>query len=108
MEKGERKEEEIAGFTLLFNEIWKSKKIFVGHNCLYDILFIYASFVEKLPVDYSNFKKIISEGREFYDTKYLAAQFEKDKKIFSKGTSLEEMQKFFTKESMDEEIVQLA
>ena len=45
VEKAERKEEEIAGFTLLFYEIWKSKKIFVGHNCLYDILFIYASFV---------------------------------------------------------------
>ena len=82
MEKAERKQEEIAGFTLLFYEIWKSKKIFVGHNCLYDILFIYASFVEKLPVDYTNFKNIISENRQFYDTKYLATHFEKDKKLF--------------------------
>lgn len=50
----------------------------------------------------------MSEGREFYDTKYLATQFEKEKKVFTKGTSLDEMQKFFSKEAMDEELLELA
>ena len=85
-----------------------SKKILVGHNCLYDILFIYAAFVEKLPNDYDNFKKIVCDERFFYDTKYLASHVEKEKKIFEKGTSLEEMQKFFLKEGKESEIIKLA
>lgn len=47
------------------------------------MLFLYASFVDELPKDYQNFKKIIcdigmseksSSGKKFYDTKYVASQ----------------------------------
>lgn len=81
---------------MIFQEVWKSNKPIIGHNCLYDLLFLYSSFVEDLPRDYQNFKRIMcdkkegtDEGRKFYDTKYLAGQEEMDEKIFKKGTSLE-------------------
>jgi len=81
----------LLGFSLIFEEIWNSDKILIGHNCLYDLLFIYSAFVDELPKDYQNFKKIISDrvNRKFFDTKYLAGQVDISGKIFKKGTSLE-------------------
>ena len=77
------------GFTLIFEEIWTSGKTLVGHNCLYDLLYIYSSFADNLPTEYQNFKKIVADdGRKFYDTKYIATMLEKEKKIFPKSTTL--------------------
>lgn len=41
-----RQRERILGFTVIFEEIWRSNKALVGHNCLYDLLFLYSSFVD--------------------------------------------------------------
>lgn len=69
----------------------------VGHNCLYDILYLYSSFVDELPRDYQNFKKIICQkdcNRRFYDTKFIANKgFMGD--MEKKGTSLEEIYKIY-------------
>lgn len=80
--------ESIAGFTLIFEEIWNSGKPLIGHNSLYDVLFLYSSFVDNLPSDYLNFKKALAEGRRFYDTKYIATRLEEKNRVFTKGTSL--------------------
>ena len=97
------KMETLIGFTLLFEEIWNSGKTFIGHNCLYDILFIYEAFVDHLPTDYQNFKRVVADGkRRFFDTKYLATRLEEQSKVFSKGTSLEEIYNFYSQAAMEE------
>ena len=52
------------------------------------MLFIYEAFIDNLPTEYQNFKKIVADGRKFYDTKYIASRIEENGKIFPKGTSL--------------------
>lgn len=90
--------ENLIGFTLLFEEIWNSGKTFIGHNCLYDILFIYEAFIDHLPTDYQNFKTVVTDGkRKFFDTKYIACRLEENEKVFPKGTSLEEIYHFYSK-----------
>ena len=64
----------MIGFTLIFDEIWSSNKKFIGHNCLYDMLFMYDAFVNNLPAEYANFKKSIADNGQFYDTKFMISQ----------------------------------
>jgi poly(A)-specific ribonuclease len=51
----------LYGFTLLFEKIWNSGKTLVGHNCFFDILFLYDAFIGALPYDYQLFKKAVTE-----------------------------------------------
>jgi target of EGR1 protein 1 len=45
----------------------------IFHNGLFDLLYIYQSFVADLPEDYFEFKKVIKKGFPYlYDTKYLS------------------------------------
>lgn len=71
----EEKKLETFGFALLFKKIWKAQKTFVGHNCFLDLLYLHQCFLEPLPENYFDFKKIIkNSGNKFYDTKYIALQ----------------------------------
>ena len=48
----------------------------IGHNCLLDLLYVYANFVENLPENYFDFKTILTQkGRSFYDTKYIGLKY---------------------------------
>lgn len=37
------------GFTLVIEAIIKAKKPVVGHNCMYDWLYLYNQFIARLP-----------------------------------------------------------
>jgi poly(A)-specific ribonuclease len=62
-EEEEQQKEKLLGFTLIFEEIWNSNKTIIGHNCLYDLLFVYSAFIDELPKDYQNFKKLLYHKR---------------------------------------------
>ena len=49
------------GFTRVIELLIKAKKPLVGHNCYFDLLFLYNSFLENLPKKYSDFKKKLNE-----------------------------------------------
>jgi len=62
----------MKGITLILEAIIKSKKTIVGHNCYYDLVFLYNSFIGELP-NYTKFKSSIkSYFNSLYDTKYIA------------------------------------
>lgn len=82
------------GFALVMDALIKSKKPFIGHNCLYDWLYIYNQFVAPLPDTYAEF---INDWNEkfpcTFDNKVLAF----NSKIFYK-TSLGDLYEKCTKE----------
>ncbi len=60
------------GFTTVFQLLMDSKKPMVGHNCYFDILFLYSHFIEFLPYKYEEFKKTFHKSfPEIYDTKFI-------------------------------------
>lgn len=64
---------EMLGFTRIINEVVKSKKPIVGHNCFSDLVRIHQQFLDDLPTSYEAFKNVIHEAfPEVYDTKHLA------------------------------------
>jgi len=92
------------GFRRIFKAMINSKKPIVGHNCLYDFLFMMAHFQGVLPATLTEFKELTNSlFPVIYDTKYLCSQVEfsqktkenpEDEKIpiiekrFSNGTAL--------------------
>ena len=48
------------GFTNIFELLLKHKKKLVGHNMYLDILFLFSHFIEPLPSNYQDFKKIFN------------------------------------------------
>lgn len=61
------------GFALVMDALIKSKKPLIGHNCLYDWLYIYNQFVAPLPENYSDFiKDWNSKFPVTFDNKVLA------------------------------------
>lgn len=61
------------GLSLVIEEIIKSKKPLVGHNPMYDWLYIYNQFVAPLPDTYSEFiKEWNSKFPLTFDSKVLA------------------------------------
>ncbi|VTZ70056.1 poly(A)-specific ribonuclease PARN, putative [Plasmodium chabaudi chabaudi] len=63
---------ETIGVRLLFDEIIKSNKILIGHNCFYDILHIYQTFYHELPDSIHAFKRKWTELFPYtIDTKYM-------------------------------------
>lgn len=70
----------------------------VFHNGLFDLLYIYQSFVADLPEDYFEFKKAIKKGFPYlYDTKYISNLDVFNQKLPA-GTSLEDIQNAITKD----------
>jgi poly(A)-specific ribonuclease len=61
------------GFTLVIEAIIKARKPVVGHNCMYDWLYLYNQFIGRLPETYLQFatewNKLFPKT---YDTKVLA------------------------------------
>ena len=43
------------GFTKVIEEIIQSKKPLVGHNMMFDIMFLYQQFIDDLPETLSEF-----------------------------------------------------
>jgi poly(A)-specific ribonuclease len=61
------------GFSLVIEEIINAKKPLIGHNCIYDWLYVYNQFVDKLPETYDEFIKSWNKIFPFtYDNKVLA------------------------------------
>lgn len=48
------------GFSLVVEELISAKKPIVGHNMMYDIIYLYNQFIGKLPEHYSDFIPIVS------------------------------------------------
>lgn len=62
------------GFTLLVQAMIDAKKPIVGHNCMYDWLYIYNQFIGPLPDTYAEFS--LQWNKYFphtYDTKTMAS-----------------------------------
>ena len=61
------------GVKNIIDKIIETKKPIVGHNCYIDLLFIYNHFIEEIPKEYKEFKKILIKKFKggIYDTKYL-------------------------------------
>ena len=73
----------------MWERIWKKCKVFVGHNCLFDWLYLYHNLVAPLPDNYFDWKKAMAaNNRHFYDTKYIAMQ---EPSIFGDRTKLENL-----------------
>lgn len=61
------------GFRLVFNAITASGKPIVGHNCLYDIMFLLRWLHGPLPDTYEDFRTVLHTLLpQIYDTKYIA------------------------------------
>ena len=64
------------GFTLVIEEMINSKKPLVGHNCIYDMCFLYDQFIAPLPNTFNEFSKNWRENfSAIYDSKYIACQY---------------------------------
>ena len=45
----------------------------IGHNCLFDWLYVYHNLIAPLPDNYFEWKEAMrSSKNSFYDTKYIA------------------------------------
>ena len=62
------------GFSLIIKALIEAKKPFIGHNCMYDILFIYRQFIGDLPNSYIQFAKEWNMLFPYtYDTKFMSS-----------------------------------
>lgn len=79
--------EQLKGFSRIFEIMVEHKKPLIGHNLLYDLLFIQGHF-DYLEHDYRQFKaRLHSLLPSIYDTKYIAYNTSISK-LFTEGTSL--------------------
>lgn len=61
------------GFSLVIKALIESKRPIIGHNMIYDIIYLYNQFVGKLPDTYEEFNKAWYDSFPFvYDTKVLS------------------------------------
>ena len=61
------------GFSLVIQAMIESKKPIIGHNCMYDWLYLYNQFIAPLPETYCQFAQKWNERFPYtYDTKVLA------------------------------------
>ena len=69
----EAKMNEKLGFRLVWEALCSSKKPIVGHNCMFDLLFLFRWMDRPLPPGFLEFKSRFSSMLgEIFDTKYLA------------------------------------
>jgi hypothetical protein len=60
------------GFRRVFKMLTAAKKPLLGHNLLIDLLFIYASFKGKLPLQLADFQAMVqADFPEIYDTRHM-------------------------------------
>ena len=65
--------DEAFGFSRIIEEIIKSQKPIVGHNCFSDLIRMYQNFIDDLPLKYQEFKETLhSAFPTIYDTKHVA------------------------------------
>lgn len=65
------------GFTLVVEELIKAKKPVVGHNMIYDIIYLYNQFIGDLPLTYIEFiQEWYSRFPSVYDNKVLSSAAE--------------------------------
>ncbi|UXI14903.1 Methionine aminopeptidase 1D [Sarcoptes scabiei] len=63
---------EALGFSLIIELLIKYQKPIVGHHLFYDLMHIYHSFIEDLPVHYSEWRRNLKICFPIiYDTKYI-------------------------------------
>jgi poly(A)-specific ribonuclease len=48
------------GFSLVVKALINAKKPIVGHNMIYDIIYLYNQFIDTLPTNYQEFIGIVS------------------------------------------------
>ena len=66
-----------AGFLRVFRALGAARRPLVGHNCLYDLLFLFSHFHAPLPDTLLELKRAISALLPaVWDTKHLAAASE--------------------------------
>jgi poly(A)-specific ribonuclease len=75
--KGDSAKDELfrleMGFSLVIDAIVAAKVPIIGHNCMYDWLYLYNQFIGQLPETYVEFaQKWNSCFPKTYDTKVLA------------------------------------
>jgi len=81
--------ESLIGFTSVFQLLLDCKKPMVGHNCYFDLLFLYSHFLEQLPYSFDEFKKNLTKSfPEIYDTKFIFENSKFKEKVI-KSTSLD-------------------
>lgn len=77
MIKLKREEDELLlklGLRLVMKEISSSQKLIVGHNCLYDLMFLHRQCFDEMPEDLGEFKKSITKTfPKILDTKFIAS-----------------------------------
>eukprot|EP01017_Pseudomicrothorax_dubius_P030166 TRINITY_DN3734_c0_g1_i6.p1 TRINITY_DN3734_c0_g1~~TRINITY_DN3734_c0_g1_i6.p1 ORF type:complete len:350 (-),score=74.86 TRINITY_DN3734_c0_g1_i6:36-1085(-) len=76
----ERRFLERIGFTRFFRLLTENRdKVYIGHNCLLDLLFLYSHFKDTLPIDYFAFKQSIKViFPRLFDTKVIVNSFLKE------------------------------
>ena len=63
------------GFSLVIEAMINLKKPLIGHNCIYDWLYIYNQFIGELPETFADFTEEWSKYFPLtFDTKVLASQ----------------------------------
>jgi poly(A)-specific ribonuclease len=61
------------GFSLVVEALIKAQKPIIGHNMIYDIIYLYNQFIGPLPANYADFtNEWIACFPSLYDTKVLA------------------------------------
>ena len=61
------------GFSLVVEELIKAKKSIIGHNMIYDIIYLYNQFIDILPDTYLEFiEKWHNLFPSVYDNKVFA------------------------------------
>jgi poly(A)-specific ribonuclease len=71
------------GMSLVIHELINAKKPLIGHNCMYDLIFLFSQFIEKLPETYEKFsRKWMKLFPVTFDNKVLAF----NAKLFDKTT----------------------
>ncbi len=78
------------GFALVVEELAKARKPIVGHNMIYDIIYLYNQFIDDLPQTYNEFvkewnlrfpsvydNKVLSSAAEYFGRTDLGKVYEK-------------------------------
>ena len=89
------------GFALVIQELIAAKKPIIGHNMIYDIIYLYNQFIDDLPATYNEFaqhwhqmfplvydNKVLSSAAEYFGRTDLGKVYEKclnDERIKNSG-----------------------
>ncbi|CAM9190358.1 unnamed protein product, partial [Ectocarpus fasciculatus] len=94
--EAKKKFEAEAGFRLVFDALVEAKKPLVGHNLLFDLLFMLKWVYGPLPETFTELKDLLGElFPTIYDTKYLAASGVMGAPLTGMSTTLSDVYKQF-------------